>query len=101
MRAYKLLRERKNGTIGPLFINARQVIKIGEWMKAEAHRTKGFAFRPGWHATSKPEAPHLSMEGRAWYEVSILKYKKLQRPKAQGGLWYLADRMKVIRRLEE
>ena len=53
--AYKLFRVRKDGTLGPLFINRRQVVPIGEWLTAEEHRTKGFAFRPGWHCTARPE----------------------------------------------
>lgn len=100
MKAYKLFRELKDGTIAPLFINVKLRLDFDVWYQAEAHRTKGFAFRPGWHCTSKPEAPHLSMKGRAWYEVEIKDYKHIKRPKSQGGLWYLANNMKVIRRVE-
>ena len=32
MIAYKLLKVRQDGTIGPLFINCRQVIPIGKWL---------------------------------------------------------------------
>lgn len=99
--AYKLLRVRKDGTIGPLFINQRQRIPVGEWLKAEAHRTKGYAFRPGWHCTSKPLAPHLSPKGRTWYEVNIEDFVECLRPQNQGGLWYLAQRMKLIRKLNK
>ena len=77
-------------------INKRQVIPIGEWLQAEAHLTKGFAFRPGWHTTAKPEAPHLSMRGRVWMKVEIEEYTELNRPGAQGGLWYLANRMRIV-----
>lgn len=99
MKAYKLLRKRKKGTLGPLFINRRQRIPIGEWLQAEAHRTKGYAFRPGWHVTKTPEAPHLSMKGRVWCEVQIEDYKELQRPVSQGGCWFIAQRMKVLREI--
>jgi len=96
MITYKLLRKRKNGTLGPLFINRRQVIPIGEWLQAENHPTKGFAVRPGWHTTSNPEAPHLSMRDRVWMKVKIDDYEKIVRPKSQGGVWWLANQMKVL-----
>jgi len=96
MIAYKLLRKRKNGTLGSLFINRKQIISIGKWLQSENHPTKGFAVRPGWHTTSKPEAPHLSMKDRVWMKVEIKDYKRFERPKSQGGLWWLADKMKVL-----
>lgn len=101
MLAYKLLRKRKNGTLGPLFINRRQIIPIGEWLQAENHPTKGYAIRPGWHTTSKPEAPHLSMKGRVWMKVEISNYEKMIRPQSQGGIWWLAKQMKVLNKVKE
>jgi hypothetical protein len=57
---YKLFRVRADGSLGPLFINASQRIPTGQWLEAERHHhKKGFAYRPGWHATSRPVAPHL------------------------------------------
>ena len=100
MRAYKLLRKRKNETLGPLFINRRQVIPIGKWLQAEPHKTKGYAFRPGWHVTTKPSAPHLSMKDRIWCEVEIRDFEEFPRPKSQGGIWLIAQQMKVVRELE-
>lgn len=99
MLAYKLLRVRKDGTIGPLFINQRQRIPTGKWIIAEDHPTKGYAHRPGWHCTIKPRAPHLSMNGRTWYAVLIKDFVEHRRPRAQGGLWFLAQQMKVIKKL--
>ncbi len=101
MKAYKLLRVRRDGSIGPLFINRKQRIPIGEWVNAESHKTKGYAFRPGWHCTIKPYAPHLSMKGRTWYEVEIEDFVEHKRPKNQGGMWYLANKMKLIKKYEE
>jgi len=95
MRAYKLLRVRKNQTLGPLFINCRQVIPLGKWLDAEDHPTKGFARRKGWHCTLKPVAPHLSKVGRIWCEVSVTGIEKYNRPESQGGTWVLGQRMKV------
>jgi hypothetical protein len=75
MKAYKLFRKRKNGSLGPLFINRKLIVSPKKWLKAESHKTKGFAFRPGWHCCSRPVAPHLSMNGRVWCEVEIQEVK--------------------------
>lgn len=95
MIAYKLVRQRKDGSLGPLFINAKQRLPIGVWLAAKAHKTKGFAFRPGWHCTSKPVAPHLSKTGRIWVQITIKEYTQHLRPINQGGLWYTANMMRI------
>lgn len=95
--AYKLFTKRKDGTLGPLFINKRQRVLKGVWLDAEDHPTKGYAHRPGWHVMKYPEAPHLRSGGdRVWCKVVIRDYKKEQRPESQGGVWYLADKMYVV-----
>lgn len=96
MIAYKLFRLRKDGSLGPLFINARQRIPYQTWLPAEDHPTQGFAHRPGWHVSRTPEAPHLKPNGRIWCVVEIRDFRKLLRPPCQGGVWYLANWMKVI-----
>lgn len=96
MRAFKLLKKRKDGSLGPLFINARQRIVPGVWMGAESHPTKGFAVRPGWHATTRMHAPHLSKKNRVWCKVLVTGCEKINRPESQGGTWLLARRMKVV-----
>ena len=96
MLAYKLLKVRKDGSIGSLFIERRARRPIGEWLISEDHQTKGFAHRPGFHCTAKPEAPHLSLKERKWYVVEIEDYEKIRRPESQGGIWYLAKRMKIL-----
>ncbi len=96
MIAYKLLALRKDGTVGPLFINRKLVIEIGKWMDSELHPTKGFQVRQGWHVMAKPEAPHLSNKGRQWFVVEIEDYTSYTRPAKQGGLWYLANRMRLL-----
>lgn len=96
MIAYKLFRKRKDGTLGPLFINARQRVPVGEWLDAQDHPTKGFAHRPGWHCTLEPVAPHLSEKGRVWCKIAIEDPKYYDRPESQGGTWVLAKRIKVI-----
>lgn len=101
MKAYKLFRVRKDNSLGSLFINKKQKLTIGKWLPAEAHLTKGFAFRPGWHCTTKPYAPHLSKKSRIWCEVEIKNYKTIKRPASQGGQWYLANKIKIIKPIYE
>lgn len=96
MRAFKLFRVRKDGSLGPLFINMRLRIETGVWYEAEDHPTKGFAHRPGWHCGDQPEAKHLSEKGRAWYEVEIQDFYRFPRPAHQGGEWIIANHMRVI-----
>jgi hypothetical protein len=99
MIAYKLVRLRKDGSVGSLFINRKARLTPGWWMEAESHPTKGYALRPGWHCTAKPIAPHLSTKGRCWIKVQIEDYEVFERPESQGGKWYIAKRMKVICRI--
>lgn len=68
-------------------------------MLAETHPTKGLRERKGWHCLTAPVAPHLSKKGRVWALVEIDGVEKLRRPKAQGGKWLLADRLRVIKLL--
>ena len=96
MRAYKLFRVRKDGTLGSLFIGRRARLPVGEWLKAAVIPTPGFQVRGGWHCCATPEAPHLTIKGRVWCEVMILGVSKHLRPPRQGGLWYTADRMKIV-----
>lgn len=96
MIAYKLLRQRRDGTLGPLFINRRQRIEIGQVYPAEDHRTKGYAHRPGWHCCSAPVAPHLGTKGRVWARVEVDDVTEHRRPECQGGLWFTANKMRVL-----
>lgn len=101
-KGFKLFRVRKDGTLGALFINRKQVIEIGVEYPAENHPTKGFKERAGWHLTTLPVAPHLSMnlksgEKRVWAEVEFSDYESIDRPFNQGGTWHLAKKMKVVK----
>jgi len=98
--AYKLVRQLKSGHITSLFINKKRSLPFNIWLDAEVYPTKGFALRPYWHCCSEPIAPHLSMKGRVWVEVEIDDYIEFNRPISQGGVWYLANRMKIIRVLD-
>ena len=101
MLAYKLLKLRKDGSVGPLFINAKSRLERHVWMTAETFPTKGFAVRKGWHCCLEPKAPHLKLElasgeRRQWWMVEIEDYEEYDRPESQGGTWLLANRMKLI-----
>lgn len=99
---YKLFRLRKDGTLGPLFINASLRVPLGTWLDAEDHPTKGYAHRPGWHATLRQEAPHLRQTGdRVWCRVELEGVRLYDRPESQGGTWALADRLRVVEILSE
>lgn len=102
MKAYKLVRIKKDGKLYPLFINKKVSTPIGVWLDAECYPTKGFAVRKGWHCTMMPKAPHLAMklasgEQRVWCEVEIEDYDFFERPIKQGGTWALAQKMKIIK----
>jgi len=101
MTAYKLFRKRKDGSIGSLFINKTQKLPYDTWLNAECHPTKGFKIRPYWHCTSKPVAPHLSINNRIWLKVEIDEYIEFKRPVKQGGLWFLAKKIKILNKTHE
>jgi len=102
MIAWKLLRKRKDNSLGPLFVNRKMRVSIGEWMEAENHPTKGFAIRPGFHVLARSHAPHLMKKDgtlskdRVWAQVEIEDFQEFTRPESQGGRWFLANRMKVL-----
>lgn len=100
MLAYKLFKIRKDGSIGSLFINKRARLVTGRWIQAQSFPTKGYALRPYWHCTADPQAPHLSMKDRAWFQVEIKNYTTLERPSSQGGIWYLASSIKILEKVE-
>lgn len=96
MDAYKLVHRRRDGSLGPLFINRRQVFPMHEWIEAESHPTKGYALRPGFHCCALPAAPHLKLKSdRVWVKVEIEDYQEHIRPIHQGGVWFIANKMKI------
>jgi hypothetical protein len=94
--AYKLVRLRKNGTFGSLFIDRKKVLPVDVWMEAEDHPKKGYAHRPGWHVVDYTFAPQLKLDGRVWVKVLIKDYTDLVRPELQGGLWHVSKWMKIV-----
>lgn len=101
MIAYKLFRVRKNGTLGSLFINRKAVLEPGVWLEAETYPTRGYALATGWHCCTRPGAPHLSTNGRQWWLVEIEDVASRLRPASQGGMWYVARKMRILERVEE
>lgn len=102
MLVYKLVRELKDGSISPLFINKKLRIPIGTWLEAEDHKTKGYAHRKGWHCTLKPVAPHLyKKENRIWMLCEVQDFEYYSRPEHQGGKWILAQKIKFIKKIKE
>lgn len=96
--AYKLMRQLKDGTVHPLFINKKEETQFGVVLPAECYPTKGFAVRQGWHCCFTPYAPHLKRnlsngEHRVWVEVLVRNYDTYDRPESQGGAWILAQEM--------
>jgi len=98
--AYKLFRKRKDGTYGPLFINRKQRLLLDVTYDAEDHPTKGYAHRPGWHCCAYPDAPHLSKKDRVWCEVQIDDFTRHMRPANQGGLWYTANKLTILKEID-
>lgn len=101
MKAYKLFRLKKDGNITSLFINKTENLKFNKWLKGKCYPTDGFKVRPGWHCTEKPEAPHLSKNGRIWCEVEIENFEEIQRPQNQGGKWFIANDLKILSKINE
>jgi len=101
MKAYKLFHLRKDGTLGSLFIGRKRALPLDVWLIAQSIKTKGYAYRPGWHCTHAPEAPHLKKEpvghNRVWCEVEIRdNINTFKRPKSQGGVWFTAQEMRIV-----
>jgi len=38
----------------------------------------------------------LSEKDRVWLKVEMLNYIEFERPKSQGGMWYLAKNIKIL-----
>lgn len=97
MIGYKLFRQLKDGNITSLFIDKNTRLPTNKWLKCKKDKeTKGYTYRPFWHVMDNPNAPHLTNKGRVWKKVEMKGIKKMQRPKSQGGLWYLADKIKIL-----
>ena len=58
---FKLFEMNESGELFPLFIDKKEEVEIGKWIKAKnCGKVNGFAQRPGWHVGSNiPDAPWL------------------------------------------
>lgn len=102
--AFKLMRKRKDGSLGPLFVERNRVFVPGTVLFAHtiARLPQGLRYRPGFHCCSKPEAPHLKLrlksgEERVWCEVLLADYVEHPRPTCFGGMWLIGQVMEIIR----
>ena len=104
--AYKLFRERKDGSIGSPFINKKQRLELNTPYLAKAYNKSGFKFRPGWHCCQNPIAPHIktnpkSGEKRVWYKVAITDVTVIERSEKYGGNWLLAQNLTILERVDQ
>ena len=56
-------------------------------------------FRMGIPVTPKNIFPSNIQGLPTWYEVRIKDYVEYLRPKNQGGLWFLAQRIKIVKQV--
>ena len=65
----------------------------------------GLFHRPGFHCVHAPKAPHIKMklrngETRIWTKVKLSGWVTPHvRPDCQGGLWYTAEKMRIMKEL--
>ena len=102
--AFKLVRKRKDGSLGPLFVERNRVFDPGIVLFANPFSKipQGLSYRPGFHCCTKPEAPHIKLrlksgEERVWCEVLLADYVKHLRPACFGGMWLVGQVMEIIR----
>jgi hypothetical protein len=86
-RGYKLFEQDPMGNLYPLFIGKKEVMPIGEWIKAKILPTKGFSVRPGLHIGQICSAPWL-MSADGTYKSQRSKYWK----RVWVEVEYIADR---------
>jgi len=75
MIGYKLFRKRKDGTLGPLFINRKQRLVPNTFYFAEAHHV--------------------------WAKVEFDPMDIIKRPDSQGGTWYLGTWINILEVYDE
>lgn len=94
---WKLFNQRKDGSLGPLFINRKQRLQFDEEYRFEDHPTKGYAHRPGWHILLRPYAPRLKQVApRVWARVEYRDFTVHERSGNPRGTWVLAKYMRIV-----
>jgi hypothetical protein len=75
---YKVLRRRKDGTLGSLFVDGSRRIRVGVWEQAWSDMNPSWLkFLPGWHThTSLESAKKLAsvQPNRVIFEVELRQY---------------------------
>lgn len=75
VKAFKVFKRRKDGTLGSLFVDCRRRIAVGKWIEAkDAFRPTWLSFLPGWHSHadfSKAKALLKAADNRVMYEVLV------------------------------
>ena len=115
MIAYKQFRMDKVGNLHPLFVCADETIPIGQWLKArEGPRTENgkvksrlgpLAYRPGWHLSEAPYAPHIGIKENGkvkymrpdtvWAMCEVMDKLDWNREAHDNGVWngkYIAQK---------
>lgn len=107
MIAYKIMRMNRDHSFGSLYVLRDIKYHIGVNYHAQDGQPKNLAHRPGFHATTEPFAPHITLtpasgENRLWVEVLLGgKIEEFKRPSNQGGKWLIAEQMKPLKIYEK
>ena len=74
MKAYKMVRIRKDATLGPMFVGCEEVFPVGSWITAHTNYKRKLdkvysklgwlKFRPGFHFAELPYAPHIGIKDK-------------------------------------
>lgn len=107
MIAYKIFKKSKSGLFKPAQVPVARLqhkgYEVGVWYPAENAQPTNLKERIGFHCVNQPSVPHIKIIPNkiVWVEVEIEDYTEIRRPQSQGGLWYLANHLKIIRELSE
>ena len=81
MIAYKQFRMDKSGNLHPLFVFANETVPVGKWLVAKPgiltdngkvkSKLGPLAYRPGWHLSEVPYAPHIGVK-----ENGVIRYMR-------------------------
>ncbi|MCG5526868.1 hypothetical protein LRF89_06695 [Halorhodospira sp. 9621] len=95
---YKLMRRMGDG-YAPLYFCRSHRYQLGDWQEAvDGGRKRGYAHRPFFHICQAPDAPHIRLRApRVWLLCEFQPHQVFPRPSSQGGDWFLAKWMRLLR----
>lgn len=102
-RAFKVFHVRRDGTLSPLFVGARERVPRGEWVRARTDLQPpawiSRSRRPGWHAKRElVDALELARyRGKGRRAVFVVALRGNVRERSDGLV--LADEMKVLKQV--